>query len=743
MDRSISTMFAEDNPLMPPFRKLARVFRGNAVVLAVYEDPELFSTSGEGFARLAEIRARLAAVDGVMGVMSIDMILGDRALNLETQIPAQVRAVFQGFTHGADGKTAAIACMLYPRDKSPVARRATIARLRAEIANLPNGLQPGTLAGEPVMLEDAFNYVDQDGQRLFTITTVLLSLVILICFRSLRWVIVPVAVVQLALLLTNATLGLLQLRLSMVSSMLTAVVTVIGVATVVHVIVRFREYRLAGDDSETALRRAARTLVAPVFWACITDAVGFGALMCADVGPVRDFGLMMALGSLMVLLSAALLIPGLALFGRRPSDPKRAWGEAALDHNLLNLVGLVSRRPWLVGITALTTSLVAIYGISWLEVETDFTRNFRSSTPIVQSYELVESKLGGAGVLDVVIPAPSLLTWDYMRKVLILENDLRKNVLITDEDGKQQRGLKKTISLADTVVAVSPRHPDKVRWRRGRNAYVSSGLRVMRNKIPEFYDALYGLEPGAAPSQPAPREAPGEATAEQHYFRVMLRAQERQPSAQKQDIIAQVQSRTKEHFPEAEVTGYFALLTGLIDSMLRDQWKTFGVALLGIFLTMTLALRSLRFALIATFPNALPILVVNGLMGWFGLKVNMGGAMIAAVSMGLSIDSSIHYLMAYGRARAAGMSLDAALSEVQQTVGRAMVFSTLALIVGFAALATSNFVPTIYFGVLVSVSMLGALFGNLIWLPLLLRLFQPSAVRDSGPSGITAAAQKG
>ena len=137
---------------------------------------------------------------------------------------------------------------------------------------------------------------------------------------------------------------------------------------------------------------------------------------------------------------------------------------------------------------------------------------------------------------------------------------------------------------------------------------------------------------------------------------------------------------------------------------------------------MCVALRGPVLALVALVPNVLPIAVVTGLMGWLGMKINMGAAMIAAVSMGLSIDSSIHYLIAFRRQRADGKSLSDALAAVHQTVGRAMVFSTMALIVGFTLLTTSQFVPTIYFGVLVSLTMLGGLAGNLVVLPLLLKL---------------------
>ena len=134
----------------------------------------------------------------------------------------------------------------------------------------------------------------------------------------------------------------------------------------------------------------------------------------------------------------------------------------------------------------------------------------------------------------------------------------------------------------------------------------------------------------------------------------------------------------------------------------------------------TLAVRNPIYALVALVPNAIPIVLVLGTMGWLGVRMNMGAAMIAAVSMGLSIDSSIHYITSFRRALQEGNGVTEALRSVQQTVGMAVVFSTLALIIGFSILATSQFVPTIYFGVLVSFSMLGGLLGNLILLPLLL-----------------------
>ncbi|MEM9659884.1 MAG: RND family transporter, partial [Planctomycetota bacterium] len=158
-------------------------------------------------------------------------------------------------------------------------------------------------------------------------------------------------------------------------------------------------------------------------------------------------------------------------------------------------------------------------------------------------------------------------------------------------------------------------------------------------------------------------------------------------------------------------------VANLIDSLLRDQWRTFAVATIAVFAMMAAAFRSVTLAFAALIPSATPVLILFGAMGWLGIPINMGAAMIAAVSIGLSVDGSIHYVMLYQRLRRSGLACEPALAQSQQTVGRAAVFATLALIVGFATLCVSDFVPTIYFGALVSLSMLGGLIGNLIALP--------------------------
>lgn len=707
-DRSIENMFAPDDPLIGPYRRLKRTFGGNEIVMAVYRDPQLLSEGKAGIRRLASVRKKMEQVPGVRSVLSIDLPLGEDIVDAHPFADSMLK-LFENYTHSSDGQVAVLVCMLEPEGEATVARQVTIDQLRSSIENLPSPLAPGMLAGEPVMVSDGFAYVQEDGRRLGFWSLLLLAAVIAVCFRSLRWVLIPLAVVQTTLLLTRAVLVTSGLRLSMVSSMLTAIVTVVGTAAVVHVILRYREARDEGRAPLAALQRAGTLLVVPTFWSCTTDAVGFLSLMASDVGPVRDFGIMTAIGSLLVLVSLAGLVPALALMGRIGPGPRSAWGEDRLGRGLSRLVDTVHHRPRQIAILTLLLSVLAIAGLFRMRIETDFTKNFRPGSPIVRSYEFIEQELGGAGVLDVILPAPPSLNWEYLRDVQRLQEQLRREVVVNDEAGNTVPGLTKVLSLSDAVLNGSPMNLANVpAFLRG--GLIQTALKRMQTQMPAFYDALYGVDPQTA----------------QPYFRLMLRARERQSAEAKLQVITQVEQIVQAALPETarrppcEVSGFYVLLTHLIASLLRDQWTTFGLAAAGILVMIAVGLRNPLYAIAALIPNALPILWVLGAMGWFGIRINMGAAMIAAVSLGLSVDSSIHYLTAYQRLRRQGLPRVQALHHVQQSVGRAVVFATLALVVGFATLCTSEFVPTVYFGALVSLAMLGGLAGNLVILPLIL-----------------------
>jgi predicted RND superfamily exporter protein len=678
--RAIDAMFDRTDPALVPYRRLARTFGSSEIVLAAYEDPELFSPAG--IARLEELTARLAAMPGLESATSLASTpLGRRIIDLDAGLSAgwarRLVGLMEGYAVGPDHRTAAVVCVLRPPDAAArtardqaVSRAGTIDALREVMRAYPSG----TVAGEPAMLRDGFAMLERDGNLLGTASGILAGLVLLVSFRSLRWLVVPLAVVLWSLWATRGTLAVLGLELTMVSTMLSAMIVVVGIATVTHVIVEFRRQRSLGLEPAAALRAALAVLFWPVVGAIATDVIGFGSLIASRVGPVHDFGVMTSIGAVMVLVAAGLVLPFLALAGRFDADPRMAWGESVLGSGLDGLVARIVRRPVPILCGSLAFVAVATAGMRWLAVETDFTRNFRPDSPTVR-----------------------------------LCGRLRDEVTLPDQTGRRVPALTKVMGVTDALAAAPllPLQPGPM---------MAGAINLMLQQDPADRPSLGS---GLVGRDPADGSV---------WLRISLRARERQPAAAKRELVAQVRRIVAEEFPAAagrpggEVTGFFVLLSQLVDRMLADQWLTFVLAAVGIFLLLASAFRSPLVAAIALVPNALPIFVVLGLMGWCGARINMGTAMIAAVSMGLSVDSSIHYITAFRRRLAADGACTAALETAHQTAGRAMIFSTLALVVGFLALTTSGFMPTVSFGWLSCLTLVGGLLGNLVVLPVLLVL---------------------
>jgi len=754
-------MFAPDDPTRTDFEFLQLKFGVSDLVVFAYRDESLWAKDGSGLERLKRIRERVEAVPGMaiaMDLSKIDQMLGKLdqpfailgtlqgkrephvLLDDSNALAQKFIAIFEGQTHSRNGTLVAIACLLKPPDQSNTTTKQTLFELRNLADSLSvEGLSKGMLVGQPVMVEEGFDEIEQDGKRLSIVSTLCLALLILVGFRSLRWAIVTIAVVQWSLIVTRGLLEWLAWDLTMVSSMLASIVTVIGVATTMHWMLGYQQAMKSRATPEEALRISLKGLWRPIVWACITDAIGFASLSFAKVGPVQDYGCMMALASLVVLIGIFVLVPTLALLPLAPKSYAKSLGlsyelfqipgDKPLRRFLLWILRLVNRWPIAVSIVAIVVCSFAVLGSLRLKVETDFIKNFRSDAPLVVAYRAVESELGGAGVWDVILPAPKVLTQSYLDQVAELE----RRLMAIEVPGEIPLQLTKVMSFADADEA------SRLSPILGRLS-IEARLIGMRQVMGSFVDTLISK--------------PGDG---HRYLRIMLRSREQAESAQKEQLIAEVQRTVDEAIRSEQwndvfvavdasksasrreassgskttVSGYYVLLSRLVSSVVADQWRCFAVATFGIWIAMSIALRSPGMALLTVLPNALPSLCILGWMGWTGTRVNLGAAMIAAVSMGLSVDSSLHYLIRFQRERKDGRSFDDALASAQSEIGMAILLSTSALVLGFGSLSSSNFLPTVVFGTTASISMMGGLLGNLLVLPALLRLYCRLSLRES------------
>lgn len=732
-DRTIEQMFDPSDPTLLAYQELQQAFGGNAVVMLVYRDPELLTPAG--LERTSEISARVEAIDGVRGVLSVaqlNSVLGlIRPAGLfggpQSDLPPLLRdkdivvrafeKLFTGYTHSEDDKVASIVAMLSEPDRGR-GHADVLGELEEIVRSMPEATSDAVLVGEPVLLDRGFDLIERDGNRLAWLTIALLSPCVLLLLRSFRFVMLQIVVILWAVTFTRATLYLMSFELSLVSSILTAIVTVIAVTAVIHLGNNQRTLRRRGYAANPAAGRTFQLVLPAIFWACATDAAGFVSLSVSGVAPVREFGYMMGIASLAVWAGIIFFAPIFTVAG-----PSALWSFGALDRLfepkllsrierkirkacLLTAVVLVRRRGLVFLFTAVLAAMTSL-GISRLEIESSFLRNFRHTSPVVQAYQMVESELSGAGVWDVVLDAPDDLSSGYLESVRDLEQQLRAIEV-------QGERLTKVLSLADAdrIAAAVPLM---------RMASPTIRLSGMRSAIPTFADALL------VPPQPDTLNA--------RKLRIMLRSREHISTETKMALIGEVQRTVAEHTTsdsfrshfaddqpprDGRVTGYYVLLAQIVSQLIRDQWRCLAVSAVLVWLLLIAATRSLKLATIALVPNLLPVMAVIAALGWSGTKMNMGAAMIAAVSIGLSIDGSVHFMANYRRKLQRFRGRYHAVLFAQKQIGLPLLMATVALVIGFSALATSDFIPTATFGLLTAAALVAGTLTNLTLLPAML-----------------------
>lgn len=734
LDRSVDSLFAADDPTLVDYQELQATFGGNAIVLLVYDSPELMTP--EGIIQNAAYSDRIQLIQGVQSVLSPaklssalaiirpELATDDGAdpnrlltiLNRQDSIVRQFERLFAGYTHSDNLQSGAVVALL-----SPDHTVQTILDLKAFANELSEVHKSAALVGEPVLLHDGFELIQRDGRRLSTITMLLLGIALVVSLGELKSVLLAGLCIAWTNTVTRGVMASAGIQLTLVSTILVAVVTVIVVAAVLHLGIRQRMMIRRGASAGLAARSVAALLTVPICWTCLTDAAGFAALSASRIVPVQQFGMMIALASVLALIAIALLGPTIYAVSLARGVRTKRSSTSAIErrlHRIVRSLVLVSVRHRIsVVLIGLALGVLGSFGLTRMETETSFLNNFRRGSPTVAAYDLVESNFGGAGVWDVVLDAPQTLSTDYMDHVRSMQRELRE----IDISGTR---LSKVISLADAE-AIAAKMP---LLSLGTASIRLSGMRVA---MPVFSDALTAQAVTGDDQDTASSEVAG-----MKKFRVMLRSQEQLPAARKLELISAVESvvtryTTGQRWTEllavdpadrqtlrpGRVTGYYVLMARLVSQLTDDQWRCMLASIVGVSMLLWMATRSAGLAAAAVMVNMIPVAIVLTAAGLLGGKLNMGAAMIGAVSIGLSIDGSIHFLMSYQRIRRRGHAADLAVIHAASNVGLPIVLATLALVIGFATVSASEFLPTATFGTLVAATLFVSMVTNLSLLP--------------------------
>ncbi|MFP6675328.1 MAG: MMPL family transporter [Pirellulaceae bacterium] len=731
---SLEGLFPAHNPLIQSQERARSAFGDTRFVLLAYQDPEVLTA--EGIKRTAEVEGLLREISAVRDVLCLATL--DKQLQLlgssitaKRGMAERYRQMFTGFTHDSQHSVAGFICLLAPLDDLEEEVQ-LVAQLRNTISRPPTGLGSGIVVGEPVLVADAYSSIRRDSVRLQFAATLLLALVLAYCLRSLGWVIVVFSIVQLSIWAATGAAGILNLHWSLLSSMFPAIIVVIGAGALTHLAVWSRRLLSEQGSAEAAVMAAVDRLAWPILATCVTDAMGFLALLVSPVVPLREFALMVTLGIFFLLVSSCCLFP---LFGcwalRNGALLKEDYRRNTPQNTAAFFVR--SRRGLLVYVGIV---LIASTGVTRLQLETDITKSFRDDSKLAGSFRFVEQRMGGAGIWEVHIPVEGTLSRSLMIRIGKLSSDLRELQIPIDaaQPNEMERPITNVVSLADVLTAAD-----------GTNFLLAAApmpLRVqgIKTAMPVFYSTMFGQTDDG-----------------RRYLRILVRSPDARDVQWKRELIDTVDNMARVQFPieadendirrneELRVAGTFVVIARMVESLLVDQWRTLGVALVCVLLTLVVFQRRLFVAVIALLPSLMAIIAVLGLIGWCRIHVDLGVVMIAAVSLGLAVDGAIHMLNSIERELARGCPYREAIQLGVRATGGPLTYATIAVVVGFSTLAASDFMPSVTFGLLVGVATTVGLIGNLTVVPTCLcwlgrrhfSLLRPSTSNDVQASPTT------
>ena len=568
------------------------------------------------------------------------------------------------------------------------------------------------LAGVPLVYTYIMERVAHDLQVFGIAAAVLFSLGLLVIYRKIRYVILPLVTSLLPVVAILGYMAIAGIPFTVITSNLPLLLFVIALPYTIYLIERYLERRHLHpqEDGGESIVRAAQSIWLPCVFSTLTTMAGFAAFTTSGIVPVKMFGILMAAGSLLSLLLVFLFLPS-ALQPWRPVPPpspssSAATGTGGFGRLSAGFARLALARPRT--IIALSTLMLAvsIAGTFRLTAENKFTSYFWPSSDVYQGLEFIDQNLGGTSTLEI-----------YLRSGKV-------------GHFKSAEGIAAVAAVEQYFHAVP-----EVGSLRSLPALIREARKTFRPEwFPSMQDgALLSLVQGMAPELFQDIMSPDGRTAS-----LQVRFKETAPTLNRRQIIEGLEAHLASlkdsslQGLEIETTGIFVLYANMLNSLIDSQRDTLGFVVGSIYLMLLLLFRKFRLALVVLVPQALPAVTMLGVMGWGGIPLDLVTVMIAAIALGVGVDSAIQYTMRYREEIALDGDARAALSRTHATVGRAIWVATSIIVLGFAVLVTSDFFPSVWFGLLTGLAMLMSQFSALLTLPSLFlwlgerwRLFAP------------------
>jgi predicted RND superfamily exporter protein len=578
------------------------------------------------------------------------------------------------------------------------------------------------LGGVPMITDDMITFIKNDlvvfGFGVFIFLVLMLGII----FRRKRWVTLPLVSCIYAGLLMIGLLGLVGWQVTVISSNFISLMLISTMAMNIHLVVRYRQLR--NDFPEKSQRDLVAEMANKMVWPCLytalTTIMAFTSLVVSDIKPVIDFGWMMTIGLSVTFLTSFLLFPSLLIMFDRTtptaSDDTQYKFTAKLAH-------ITERHGNKVLFLSVLLAMVSVYGITRLEVENSFINFFSENTEIHQGLKLIDEKLGGTTPLDIIIHFPAEADGgaddfeDEEFDLLFGGADLgsAEDYWFTPDKVEHVKQVHDYLEGLDAVGKVlSLASLIRVGEDINQGTFDAFELAIVYKRMPEDLKANM-IDPYISiPNNEA---------------RISIRIKDTLEDLRRNELLEKINADLTGKLglsaDEFGITGLMVLYNNMLQSLFTSQIETLGVVMAGIALMLLLLFRSLSLAIIGIVPNLLAAAIILGLMGLIGIPLDMMTITIAAITIGIAVDNSIHYIFRFREEYARIGDYVATLHYCHANIGNAIFYTAITIIIGFSILVLSNFIPTIYFGLLTALAMLIALLAALTLLPKLIMLWRP------------------
>ena len=585
------------------------------------------------------------------------------------------------------------------------------------------------LGGVPMITVDMIDFIQNDIEVFGVSLLLFLIISLLLIFKNPRWMFISMACCLLGLVVMTGFLGIVGWPVTVVSANFVALLLIFSLSVSVHLTVRYLELnQLHPKASQIWL--VQQTLIdkwEPCLYTTITTMVGFASLLVAGLKPVIDFGWMMLISMGAIFIMVFLLFPSILVQLKKLPMEK----EKDLTLGITNsLSDLVLNKPKSTFSAFLIMAIISTIGIFSLTAENQFIKAFKENTEIYQGLSVIDRELGGTTPLDIIIEAdPSYFEEklspmdedeffeDEFFEDGFLEEDKTEYDIGADSYWYNSFRLKTIDSVHDYLESLDEA---------GKVVSISTTMDVLKtlNDGEEIDTFFLSLLYKKVPQDVKEALFDPYLSEDGNQLRISFRVFESYPDLQRNELIKKIKKDLVEEIglkeSQIKLTGMLVLYNNVLESLIRSQILTIGVVFLAILIMFLFLFRSLKYAFVAIIPSILASASVLGLMGWLGIPLDIMTITIAAICIGIGVDHSIHYIHRFRKEIELGCSSKIAVKNSHASIGKAIYYTSIIIIIGFSILSLSNFVPTIYFGTFTAFAMLIALIANLTLLPLLL-----------------------